>query len=137
MIARHVLVSATTVVALLGAATAIHAQPATEAASIEALFSGFRSTLSREEVRDELFQARRDGAVLGDRAKERALLAVNQRPSVASRTQVRAELPEARRLGLLDRRDEGGPVQATPAQSELIRQAGLRAAGSALTLAAN
>jgi len=53
----------------------------------------------------------------------------------ASRTQVRAEAIEARRLGLLDGHGDRDPVQAAPAQAESMRQAGLRAIGATATLA--
>jgi len=132
---RHVLISATAFVALIGAATTIHAQGSGESAGTDAL-TGFRSTLSREQVRAELRQAQREGRIAsGDTAFERMWFEQLQRPSTVTRAQVRAELFEARRLGLLDRRYETEPLQATPEQAERIRQAGLRAAGSTLTLA--
>jgi|JI8StandDraft_2_1071088.scaffolds.fasta_scaffold13413_4 hypothetical protein len=48
-------------------------------------------------------------------------------PEAKTRAQVVAEMLEARRLGLLETNVENYPVQATPAQAEQIRQAGLRA----------
>lgn len=132
---RHVLISATAFIALVGAATTIHAQGSGESAGLDAI-AGFRSTLSREQVRAELLQAQREGLIInGETAAERVQFETAQRPSMVTRAQVRAELFEARRLGLLDRRYDGELLQATPQQAELIRQAGLRAAGSALTLA--
>jgi hypothetical protein len=132
---RHVLISATAFVALIGAATTIHAQGSGETAGLDTL-SGFRSTLSRDEVRAELLQAQRAGQIVnGDTAFERVLFAQLQRPSPVTRAQVRAELFEARRLGLLERGYEVEPPQATPAQVERIRQAGQRAVGNTLTLA--
>jgi hypothetical protein len=57
---RHVLITATAFVALIGAATTIHAQGSGETAGTDALM-GLRSTLSRAQVRAELLEARRLG----------------------------------------------------------------------------
>jgi hypothetical protein len=133
---RHFVISATALITLAGAATTIHAQGSGESAGLDAL-AGFRPSLSREQVRAELQQAQREGLIAyGETAMERALFQAAQRPSTVTRAQVRAELFEARRLGLLDRRYEAETLQVTPQQAELIRQAGLRAAASALNLAA-
>ena len=51
--------------------------------------------------------------------------------STVTRAQVRAELAEAQRLGLVNINDNKYPVVATPEQAEQIRQAGLRALGPA------
>lgn len=50
--------------------------------------------------------------------------------STLIRAQVRAELLEARRLGVLRPRYDDQMVQLTPAQADVIRQAGLRAIGT-------
>ena len=62
-----------------------------------------------------------------------AAVATSKTTSV-SRTQIQAEALEARRLGLSDG-GEGPAVEATPAQRESIRLAGLRAV-QALTVTA-
>lgn len=59
-------------------------------------------------------------------AAQLATASVSQVASGASRAQIQAEAIEARRLGLSDG-GEGPTVEATPAQRESIRLAGLRA----------
>ncbi len=48
-------------------------------------------------------------------------------PEPKTRAQVVAEMQEARRLGLMDTQVENYPRQATQAEAEQIRQAGLKA----------
>lgn len=139
MTVKHLLITAA--VATLSVASAASAFAASSAGD-----AGYRdwehgpslsnapSALSRDQVRAELLQAQRGGLIVnGDTAVERVLYANFK--STLSRAQVRAEAIEARRLGLLDGNGEREPREATPAQAESIRQAGLRATGD-LTLAA-
>lgn len=87
----------------------------------EVFTSSTQSTLSRAEVRDQAVAARADGLIAnGEIQPVQAEQGIGK-----SRAQVRAELAAARRMGLL----AVGEIQpvATPAQSEQIRLAGVRA----------
>jgi Domain of unknown function (DUF4148) len=100
-----------------------------DGAQERALHENFKSVLTRDQVRAELAQARREGRLVqGEAAIERALFADFK--STLTRAQVMAEAREARRLGVLQPRYDGKTVLPTPAQAEAIRQAGLRAIGA-------
>jgi hypothetical protein len=81
--------------------------------------------LSRAEVRSQTLQAQQAGTLaLNEYQLNQYATAVV--PSALQRVQVLAEAQQARTLGLITHGD--GPVpEATPAQAELIRQAGLQA----------
>lgn len=130
MFSKIVLTSAVMALSIAGAA----AQTTQSFRLIDAAAAASPGSASREQVRAELTQAQREGRIVyGEAAQEHALFADFR--STLARAQVQAEAIEARRLGLLEHRSDSEPVVATPAQAESIRQAGLRAAGSA-TLAA-
>ena len=82
------------------------------------------STKDRAEVRAELEAARRDGTQ--PRSEDSYTVKAASGGSAVTRAQVMAEAREAMRLGLIPFHD-AGPRQATAAELEQIRQAGLRA----------
>jgi hypothetical protein len=106
--------------ALLGTCAAI-AQEATPAPEID----NFVSTKTRAAVIAEIQDAARRGLIARNDADAERIAAMGYR-SVLPRAQVRAETAMAVRLGLT-RYGEGTAPQATPAQLEQIRTAGLRA----------
>jgi hypothetical protein len=81
------------------------------------------SSVSRAEVRADAIAARQAGFVASGELSFVAETTMG--PSQLSRAQVVAELHEARRLGLLPRGER--TVVPTPAQTEQIRLAGLKA----------
>ena len=80
------------------------------------------STLSRAEVRADAAAALRAGLIESGEATRWNVPTA----AVNTRAQVRAEAVAALQLGLTDRGEANAP-SATPAQAEMIRQAGLRA----------
>jgi Domain of unknown function (DUF4148) len=120
MLRPTLLAALTASIAILGATTTL-AQEATPDADAER----FVSVRSRAEVVAETQDAMRRGLIPrnerdSQRIVDRGFL------SIKSREQVQAEAAEALRLGLIGH-GEAGPPQATPAQLEQIRLAGLRA----------
>jgi hypothetical protein len=108
-------------VALCGVASAQEGEQWTPAPSIK----------PSAEVRAELEAARRDGTL----ARTEASFTVQPKTSsTLTRAQVQAEAREAMRLGLIPVH-EGGARQATAAELEQIRQAGLRAVNSSTRVA--
>lgn len=133
---KHVITAATAAVALLSAgASFAQSYGDGEGFRERADFLAWKGTKTRAEVRAELLAAQRAGEIAyGEVGIDRALFANVK--SEKSRAQVRAETLEARRLGLLDTyADRGEPIAITPAQAELIRQAGLRAVANTQTTA--
>jgi hypothetical protein len=106
--------------ALLGTCAAI-AQEATPAPEID----NFVSTKTRAVVIAETQDAAHRGLIARNDADADRIAAMGYR-SVLPRAQVRAETAVAVRLGLT-RYGDGAAPQATPAQLEQIRAAGLRA----------
>ena len=82
------------------------------------------SSLTRAEVRADAAAALRAGLIERGEASRSAFAF----ESTKTRAQVRAEAMAALQLGLTGRGEASAP-SATPAQAELIRQAGLRALG--------
>jgi len=114
---KTLITTATTFIALIGAASAF-AQEATHGfATADVL-----STKSRAEVRSELAAAQRAGTFGYGEASPAPVAA-----STVTRTQVLAETREAQRLGLLGASNEGEIRIATQAEEQAIRSAGLRA----------
>jgi Domain of unknown function (DUF4148) len=105
-----------------GAAYAVQAQEATPAPEIE----GFKSQLTRAQVVQQTMAAKRAWglALPNDYDAERRASAAF-RPGY-SRAQIAAEAAAANALGLT-RVGEAGAPEATPAQLQMIREAGLRA----------
>jgi hypothetical protein len=128
MVKPTILSSLVATVALLGTTAAI-AQEATPAPEID----NFVSTKTRAEVISETQDAARRGLILRNDADAERIAAIGYR-SVLPRAQVRAETAMAVRLGLT-RYGEGAAPQATPAQLEQIRAAGLRALQGSQTVA--
>ncbi len=112
------LVIATTLLALAGAGSAF-AQEGTQ----DFPAAQFLSTKSRAEVMSEGAALQRAGVVTSYGEASPAPVPA----STMTRKQVVAELREAQRLGLLFASNEGEIRQATPAEQESIRSAGLRA----------
>jgi hypothetical protein len=121
---KTLIAAATTVLALIGAGSALAVEATDDFPATQVL-----SSKSRADVVAELAAAQRNGEVNYGEAS-----AAPQASSTVTRTQVVAELREARRLGLLGSNEAGAPVP-TAAQNEAIRQAGLRAIGDTSTLA--
>lgn len=111
------IVLATVVLSFIGAGAAIAAEGTQDFQP-----SSITSTKTRAEVRAELAGAVPQGLSTSYGEASPA----PQPRSTLSRIQVLAETREAQRLGLLDRHDGYAP-EATPAQLEQIRQAGLQA----------
>jgi hypothetical protein len=103
----------------LFAATGATAQEATPDTWTE-----IASTASRAEVRADAAAALRAGLIEHGEASRSTRAFV----STKTRAQVRAETLAAVRLGLIERGEASAP-SSTPAQAEVIRQAGLRALG--------
>lgn len=81
------------------------------------------STVSRADVRADVDAAKRDGQLARNEASYTVTSASSE--SMLKRVQLGAEAREAMRLGLLPVHE--GTRSATPAETEQIRQAGLRA----------
>lgn len=114
---RHILAAAA--IALVASGTAF-AQEATPDTWLNATGSASRQAVHAEAV--AAVQAGRLSHGYGEAARFDRVAA----DSGLTRTQVRAEAIEAMRLGLTDRGEANAPAP-TPAQSDAIRQAGLRA----------
>jgi hypothetical protein len=117
----------TTVAALISAAFLTFAAPL--AMAQEATPDNWQqvtSTVSRDAVRAQAVAALKAGEIeRGEASVDRS----NFRPTL-SRVQVAAEAREALRLGVVGF-GEGPAYQATPAQAEAIRMAGIKAVGQA------
>ena len=108
-------------VALALSSLAAHAGGTNDTDRIDPTYAG--AGLTREAVRAQLAAAQARGEVLlGD-----ARIAQPAQPSLRSRAEVRAELAEAQRLGLV-LHSEGDALIATPAQQARIDMAGRDAA---------
>lgn len=118
---KSLIAAATTALALIGAGSAFAVEGTQDFPATQSL-----STASRAEVKAELADAQRHGELSRGEASQ-----APQAGSTVSRAQVQAETLEARRLGLIGGNEAGTPV-ATAAQSEAIRQAGLRAIDTSL-----
>lgn len=114
---NHRIAIVTALVALVGAGSAFAAEGTQDFQP-----SSIDSTKSRAEVMADTASAQRNGMSTSYGEASPAPKAA----STITRAQVVAETQEAARLGLLDRHDGYAP-QASAAQLEQIRQAGLRA----------
>lgn len=116
------IIIATTLIALIGAGSAFAQEGTQDFPAAQAL-----SSKSRADVKSELAAAQRAGTISHGEASSAPVPA-----STLTRKQVVAELREAQRLGLVNADNEGNLRIPTPAENEAVRQAGLRAIGTAV-----
>lgn len=113
---KTVLATVTTIVAMIGAGSALAVEATQDFANQTSV-----SSTSRADVRAELQSAQRAGTIGYGEASPAPVAA-----STVTRTQVLAETQEAQRLGLVGGNEAGMRV-ASAAEQEAIRMAGLRA----------